>query len=119
MAFKEVEKTRKGCNKGMPATFTINKKGAGSLRINRAGMDFITEHDIGLGLGDMIKIFYDGESGKLAFKKSDGGKFRLSKNSTSMNTLRISSKDLTELLKEPGQYGMETSEEFDLVLAPQ
>ncbi len=118
MAFTEIEKTRKGWGKGAPATFAINKKGSGNLRINRAGMDFIAEHAPGLKMGDMVKLYHDLETGKIAFKKSEDGKFRLSKNSVNMNTLRISSKDLTELIKEPKEYDMEKAQEYDLVLVP-
>jgi bifunctional DNA-binding transcriptional regulator/antitoxin component of YhaV-PrlF toxin-antitoxin module len=118
MAFQEIEKTRKGRNTGAPGAFTIDKKGAGSLRINRAGMEFIAQEGIGLKLGDMVKLFHDGESGKIALKKSKEGKFRLSKNSVSMDTLRISSKDLTELLKKDADYDMEKAQGYDLVLVP-
>lgn len=118
MAFQEIEKTRKSWAKGAPATFAINKKGSGNLRINRAGMDFIAEHASGLKMGDMVKLYHDPETGKIAFKKSEDGKFRLSKNSVNMNTLRISSRDLTELIKEPKEYEMEKAQEYDLVLVP-
>ena len=118
MAFVEIVKTKKGWEKGAPATFAINKKGAGNLRINRAGMNFIAEHNLGLKMGDLVKLFHDPETGKIALKKSEYGKFRLSKNSVSMDTLRISSVDLTDLLKESKDYDMEKSEEFDLVLVP-
>ena len=118
MAFREIEKTRKGWAKGAPATFAINKKGSGALRINRAGMDFIAENHLGLKMGDMVKLYHDPETGKIAFQKSEDGKFRLSKNSVNMNTLRISSKDLTELIKEPNDYDMEKSEDYDLILVP-
>ena len=55
MAFTEIEKTRRGWTKGAPATFAINKKGSGNLRINRAGMDFIAAPAPGLKMGDMEK----------------------------------------------------------------
>ena len=119
MAFTEIEKTRKGWAKGAPATFAINKKGSGALRINRAGMDFIAENNIDLKMGDMGKLYHDPKTGKIAFKKSEAGKFRLSKNSVNMNTLRILSKDLTGLINEPKDFQMEKSENYDLVLAPQ
>ena len=118
MAFQEVKKTRRGWAGGAPATFTINKKGVGSLRFNQAGMNFIAEHAPGMKMGDMVKLFHDPETGKIALRKSEDGKFRLSKNSVSMDTLRISSQDLTSLLKEPKDYEMEWSEEYDLVLVP-
>ena len=118
MAFQEIEKTRKGWTKGAPATFAINKKGSGNLRINRTGMDFIAENNLALKMGDMVKLYHDPETGKIALKKSEDGKFRLSKNSVNMNTLRISSMDLTELLREPKDYDMEKAQEYDLVLVP-
>ena len=118
MAFMEIEKTRRGWAKGAPATFAINKKGSGNLRFNRAGMDFMSEHAPGLKMGDMVRLYHDPETGKIALKKSAGGKFRLSKNSVNMNTLRISSQDLTKMIKEAKEYTMEKSEEYDLVLIP-
>ena len=118
MAFKEIEKTRKGWIKGAPASFAVNKKGSGSLRFNRAGMDFIAENKLGLKLGDTVKLYYDAETGKVALKTDKDGKFRLSKNSVNMDTLRIASKDLTDLLQKPGDFDMEKSPEYDLVLVP-
>ena len=82
-------------------------------------MDFIAEYAQGLKMGDMIRLSHDPETGKIAFKKNEDSKFRLSKNSVNMNTPRIFSKDLTELVKEPKEYDMEKSEEDDLVLVPQ
>jgi len=35
-----------------------------------------------------------------------------------MNTMRISSRDLTELIREPKDFNVEKSEEYDLVLVP-
>ena len=95
MAFQEIEKTRKGYTRAAPATFAINKKGVGSLRFNRAGMNYISDNDIGLKIGDMIRLYYDAETGKIAIKKSKDGRFRLSKNSVKLDTVRISSSDLT------------------------
>jgi|GEM_PF-1862010 len=118
MAFQEIEKTRRGWAKGSPATFAINKKGAGTLRINRAGMDFIAEHTPDLKMGDMVKLYHDPETGRIALQRSEEGKFRLSKNSVNMNTFRIASQDLTKLIREPSNYDMEKSEEYDLVLVP-
>lgn len=118
MAFQEIAKTRKGWIKGAPASFTVNKKGAGNLRFNRAGMDFIAEHELGLKLGDLVKLYYDAQTGKIALKNDKDGKFRLSKNSVSMDTMRISSKDLTDLIQKPGDYEMEKADGYDLVLVP-
>lgn len=67
-------------------------------------------------MGDMVKLYHDPETGKIALKKSEDGKFRLSKNSVNMITLRISSKDLTELLKKPADYDMEKAQGDDPVL---
>jgi bifunctional DNA-binding transcriptional regulator/antitoxin component of YhaV-PrlF toxin-antitoxin module len=118
MAFKEIEKTRKGYMKGAPATFAVNKKGVGSLRFNRAGMNYISGNNIGLKIGDMIRLYYDAETGKVAIKKSKDGQFRLSKNSVKLDTMRISSSDLTGLIQKPGDYEMEKSQAYDLVLIP-
>ena len=119
MAFQEIEKRRMGGGaKGAPVTFTVNKKGSGSLRFNRAGMDFIAGEGIGLKLGDMVKLYHDPETGKIALKKSSDGKFRLSKNGVGTGSMRISSKDLTELVGKGGDYDPRKAEGYDLVLVP-
>jgi hypothetical protein len=82
-------------------------------------MEFLKEKWKSWGVGDRLKIFHDPQTGKLALKKSDDGKFRLAKNvSGNANSLRISSKDLTELLKKPAEYAAEASSEYDIILSP-
>ncbi|MEA1927693.1 MAG: hypothetical protein U9N73_05760 [Candidatus Auribacterota bacterium] len=43
---------------------------------------------------------------------------KLAKNVSGSNSLRICSKDLRELIKEPTEYEIEESGEYDLVLVP-
>ena len=119
MAFVEVERTRFQSGKhGAPAIFTITKSGAGTLRINVGAMDHLKGNGKNWELGDMVRIFYDPETRKLALTKSPEGKFRLAKNVSGSNSLRICSKDLLELVKKPTEYEIEESGEYDLVLRP-
>ena len=119
MPFIEVEKTRSRSGQyGAPATFTRTKKGDGSLRINARAMEFLKEKGKNWEVGDMLKIFRDPQTGKLALKKNPDGKFRLAKNVSGTNSLRISSKDLSELIKEPTEYAVESSSEYDIILQP-
>ena len=119
MAFIEVERTKSQTGKyGSPATFTKTKDGVGSLRINLRAMEFLKERGKSWELGDMLRIYHDPETGKLAMKKSPDGKFRLAKNVSGTNSLRICSKDLTELIKKPVEYEIQETEEYDLVLSP-
>lgn len=118
MGFVEIERKPGGGRKGPPAAFSITKKGIGALRVNAAGVEFIREKGIELFPGDMVKLFHDPETRKLAIKKSPEGKFRLSKNANKDKTLRITSKDLTAILKEAAVYDVIASEEYDLVLIP-
>ena len=119
MAFIEIEKTRPQTGKyGAPATFTRTKKGVGSLRINSRAVEHLKEKGKNWELGDMVRIFHDPETGRLALTKSPDGKFRLAKNVSGSNSLRISSKDLTELIKKPASYEIQESGEYDLVLQP-
>ncbi len=64
----------------------------------------------------MVRVFYDPDSKRLALKKSAAGEFRLSKNVAGTDSMRICSKDLRELIKEPTEYEIEESGEYDLVL---
>ena len=119
MPFIEVEKTRSRSGQyGAPATFTKTKKGDGSLRINAGAMEFLKQRGKNWEVGDMLKIFHDPQTRKLALKKSPDGPFRLAKNVSGTNSLRISSKDLTEIIKKPTEYAVEASSEYDLVLVP-
>ena len=119
MAFIEVEKTKiSGGNFGADAAFTTSKKGTGSLRINAGAMEFLKGRGKNWEVGDKVKIFHDPETAKLAIKKSTDGRFRLAKNAAGSNSLRISSKDLTDLIKKPTEYTAEASSEYDLVLLP-
>lgn len=119
MPFIEVEKTRlQGMKHGASAAFTVSKKGGGSLRLNAGTMAFLKENGNEWNVGDRVRIFHDTQNGKIALKKSEDGRFRLAKNVSGGNSLRISSKDLTELLKQPAEYTIEQSSEYDLVLVP-
>lgn len=119
MPFIEVEKTKSGGGKsGAAAAFTTSKKGTGSLRINGGAMEFLKGRGKSWEVGDKVKIFHDPETAKLAIKKTADGRFRLAKNAAGANSLRISSKDLTDLIKKPTEYAAEASPEYDIILSP-
>ena len=124
MAFIEIEKKiyGGGGRRGVYATYTALKDGSGSLRIGRAGMEFLKRSGKNWKLGDMVRIFHDPETGKLAVKKSESGRFRLAKNTTGRagETLRITSRALRDMVKESTQYVMDPSgsDEYDAILTP-
>ena len=119
MAFAEVERTSMQSGQyGAAAVFTTAKSGAGTLRINVKSMEHLRRKGKNWSVGDMVRIFHDPETRRLALIKNPEGKFRLAKNVSGSNSLRVCSKDLRELIKEPTEYEMEESGEYDLVLRP-
>ena len=83
-------------------------------------MEFLKRIGKNWELGDMVRIYHDPETGKLALKKSPEGKFRLSRNTTGRTgkTLRVTARSLRDMVKESAQYVMEESGEYDVILAP-
>jgi hypothetical protein len=120
MSFKEIVRTKAVMMRSAyHATYSADKKNTyGTLRITKRGFEFLKTSGIKLGPGDRVKVFYDEDSGRVALKKETGGKFLLTKNGKSDDSMKIIARDLVPLLKKKTGYDIERSSEYDIVLVP-
>lgn len=119
MSFKKVIRTtsaRRGSD--AHASFSITKRGLGTLRFNQKGMKFLREKRIKLLIGDRVDIYMDEETDILAILRTPDGEFRLGKNATKNKSIRLSSADLTRRINVNKEYDLQESREYDVIMVP-
>ena len=119
MAFAKIEKTsRSGKGSNAQAAISISEQGAGTLRINASGMDFLRGNAIELKGGDYVEIYHDPKSDELAISRDPAGSFCITHTSSKKTALRINSSDLAKKVGENKTYRLKRSRKFDVVLFP-
>lgn len=119
MGFVKVQKTTGNRGRsGYKAAFTVNKQGSGVLRFTSSGVDFMKTYGINIGVGDRVDIFYDRDTERIAVMKAKAGAFKIGVNSTRGDSMRITAKDLIEIIKTQSEYDMQKSDEYDVILVP-
>ncbi len=120
MAFVKIEKTTTVKHpKFYDASYTVDRRGDGIIRIVKSGVMFLLDNNIPLNFWDRVNILFDPDTGQIAIVKKHDGEFSVVKNAKHDGTMRISGKDLGAVLpKKTTIYGMEKSNDYDIVLTP-